>query len=83
MIGGADPGRFYDLAAYHQALRDLLGMDLGGQNWSYPPSVMLLAAPFGQLNYLAALGCWTGESRYRCDLLIAGLDRFHHQGPAR
>ncbi|MFZ2155256.1 MAG: glycosyltransferase family 87 protein [Bradyrhizobium sp.] len=55
----ADPGRFYDLAAYHQAIRDLLGMELSGQNWSYPPSVMWLAAPFGQLNYLAALACWT------------------------
>lgn len=55
----ADPGRFYDLAVYHQAIRDLLGMELSGQNWSYPPSVMWLAAPFGQLNYLAALVCWT------------------------
>ena len=55
----ADPGQFYDLAVYHDALRRLLGMELGGQNWSYPPSVMLLAAPFGQLNYLAALACWT------------------------
>lgn len=55
----ADPGRFYDLAAYQQAIRDLLGMELNGQNWSYPPSVMWLAAPFGQLNYLAALACWT------------------------
>jgi hypothetical protein len=55
----SDPGQFYDLAAYHGALRDLLGMELNGQNWSYPPSVMLLAAPFGQLSYLAALVCWT------------------------
>jgi hypothetical protein len=57
--GSADPGRFYDLAAYHDALRSLLGMELDGQNWSYPPSVMFLAAPFGQLGYLAALVCWT------------------------
>jgi Glycosyltransferase family 87 len=57
--GSADPGRFYDLAAYHDALRSLLGMELDGQNWSYPPSVMFLAAPFGQLGYLAALACWT------------------------
>jgi len=57
--GSADPGQFYDLAAYHQAIRALLGIELQGQNWSYPPSVMLLAAPFGQLNYLTALACWT------------------------
>jgi Glycosyltransferase family 87 len=55
----ADPGQFYDLNAYHGALRDLLGIELNGQNWSYPPSIMLLAAPFGQLGYLAALACWT------------------------
>jgi glycosyl transferase family 87 len=53
----ADPGQFYDLAAYHQALRDLFGVENG--NWSYPPSIMLLAGPFGQLNYFAALACWT------------------------
>jgi Glycosyltransferase family 87 len=57
--GSADPGLYYDLAAYHQALRSLLGMEFNGQNWTYPPSVMLLAAPFGQLNYLTALACWT------------------------
>ncbi len=57
--GTADPGRFYDLATYHDALRGLLGMELNGQNWSYPPSVLFLAAPFGQLGYLAALACWT------------------------
>lgn len=55
---GPDPGQFYDIVSYHQALRDLLGMDMGG-NWSYPPTVMLLAAPFGQLPYLTALTCWT------------------------
>ena len=55
----SDPGQFYDPAAYHAALRSLLGMEFPGQNWSYPPSVMLLAAPFGQLGYLAALACWT------------------------
>jgi hypothetical protein len=57
--GTADPGQFYDLAAYREALHSLFGMQLNGPNWSYPPSIMLLAAPFGQLNYLAALACWT------------------------
>src|SRR6202790_2033666 len=55
----ADPGRFYDINSYRGALRDLFGIDLNGPNWSYPPSIMLLAAPFGQLGYLAALACWT------------------------
>lgn len=54
-----NPGAFYDISRYHDAIRDLLGYSLNGQNWSYPPSVMLLAAPFGQLGYLTALGLWT------------------------
>jgi hypothetical protein len=43
----ADPGQFYDLDAYHAAIRGLLGMELNGQNWSYPPSMLLLAARSG------------------------------------
>ena len=54
-----NPGAFYDIPAYHAAIRDLTGYSLNGQNWSYPPSIMLLAAPFGQLDYLTALGIWT------------------------
>jgi hypothetical protein len=46
----SDPGQFYDLATYQQAIRDLLGVELNRQNWSYSPSIMLLAAPFGQLS---------------------------------
>ncbi len=55
----ADPGRFYDPALYNEALRALLGPNYFGQNWSYPPSLMLIAAPFGQLPYLAGLFIWT------------------------
>jgi hypothetical protein len=43
----------------HAAIRDLTGYSLNGQNWSYPPSIMLLAAPFGKLGYLTALAIWT------------------------
>ncbi|HKU54955.1 MAG TPA: glycosyltransferase family 87 protein [Rhizomicrobium sp.] len=55
----AEPGRWYDLAAYHKALASLLGPGYPGQNWSYPPSIMLLAAPFGLMGYLPALLSWT------------------------
>src|SRR5437588_9829209 len=54
-----DPGRFYDWQVYNQALMPIVGSDDPGLNWSYPPSIMLLAAPFGQLPYLAALLLWT------------------------
>lgn len=55
----ADPSRFYDLAEYHRALEALLGPNYPGQNWSYPPSIFFVAAPFGQLGYLPALLVWT------------------------
>jgi len=54
-----DPGRFYDPAEYNRALQALLGPNYPGQNWSYPPSIFFIAAPFGQLGYLAALVFWT------------------------
>ena len=56
---GPDPGRFYDPALYNEALRMLLGPSYFGNNWSYPPSVMLIAAPFGRLPYVPGLFIWT------------------------
>jgi glycosyl transferase family 87 len=55
----SDPGRFYDPQIYHDALSAFLGPDYPGQNWTYPPGIMLVMAPLGRLPYLAALGCWT------------------------
>ena len=55
----ADPSRFYDPALYARALEALLGPNYPGQNWSYPPSIMFFAVPFGQLGYLPALLIWT------------------------
>jgi hypothetical protein len=54
-----DPSRFYDLAEYHRALDALLGANYPGQNWSYPPSLFFVAAPFGLFGYLPALLLWT------------------------
>jgi hypothetical protein len=51
--------RFYDPQIYNHALQSFLGANYPGQNWSYPPDIMLLAAPFGLLGYLPALLCWT------------------------
>ncbi len=55
----SDPGRFYDVAIYNGVLRALAGGNYPGQTWSYPPSVMLVAWPFGSLSYLQALAAWT------------------------
>jgi Glycosyltransferase family 87 len=54
-----NPSIFYDPGIYNQELGKLLGPGYLGQHWSYPPSIMLLAAPFGQLSYLTALLAWT------------------------
>ncbi|MDF2117504.1 glycosyltransferase family 87 protein [Roseiarcaceae bacterium H3SJ34-1] len=55
-----DPGRFYDLETYQAAVKQMLGPDSEYQpNWSYPPSIMLLAPPFGALPYVPALVIFT------------------------
>jgi hypothetical protein len=55
-----DPGRWYDLAAYTEAIRAMLGADYPvAHNWSYPPTVMPFAAPFGALPYPLALALWS------------------------
>ncbi|HEX3652033.1 MAG TPA: glycosyltransferase family 87 protein [Rhizomicrobium sp.] len=53
------PARFYDPVLYNHALAPLVGHGYPIQNWSYPPSLLLLAAPFGPLGYIPALLCWT------------------------
>ena len=55
----SDPGRYYDMLHYQQTMAPLVGPDYPGQIWSYPPAVMLIAAPFGLLPYLPALAIWT------------------------
>ena len=56
---GPDPVRFYDLAVYQAAVAKIVGPDYLGQVWSYPPNIMLPAAPFGLLPYLPALALWS------------------------
>lgn len=53
-----DPGLYYNWPSYVKALTDMFGEDTG-QSWSYPPSIMLLAAPFGRLPYMLAYLIWT------------------------
>jgi hypothetical protein len=49
------PSAWYDVTAYQHELAALIDPNYPGQNWSYPPSIMLIAAPFGRLSYLPAL----------------------------
>src|SRR3989337_1558322 len=55
----ADPGQYYDLRSYWAAADAVTGPGYPPQLWSYPPSVMLLAAPFGAMPYMVALAIWT------------------------
>jgi len=55
----ANPGQYYDLRTYWSAADAVTGPGYPPQLWSYPPSVMLLAAPFGLLPYMGALAIWT------------------------
>ncbi|WP_309661597.1 glycosyltransferase family 87 protein [Sphingomonas sp.] len=57
--GEPNPGRYYDLATYWAATDAITGPGYPQQLWSYPPTVMLLAAPFGLMAYLPALALWT------------------------
>jgi hypothetical protein len=54
-----DPGRFYDPHIYNEMLTPFVGANYPPQNWSYPPSILFIAAPFGRLSYFPALLCWT------------------------
>lgn len=56
-----NPGRFYDIAAYGRFMEETLGPGYWPQQWSYPPSVMLIAAPFALLPYPLAYALWMGS----------------------
>ncbi|MGH6675198.1 MAG: glycosyltransferase family 87 protein [Xanthobacteraceae bacterium] len=53
------PGRFYDHDLYMRWINEAVPKDVFNHLWSYPPSLLLVAAPFGLLPYLAALAAWT------------------------
>lgn len=51
--------RFYDIGFYNEHLRALIPWEYPTQQWSYPPHILLLAAPFGLLPYGFAYALWT------------------------
>ena len=55
----SDPEKYYRPDIYWSLVSGQLGTDYPHQLWSYPPSVMLIAAPFGLMPYLAAYALWT------------------------
>lgn len=55
------PGAWYDSAVYNAHLETHIA-DYPNQLWSYPPHVMLLAAPFGLMGYKTALAVFCALS---------------------
>lgn len=49
----------FDVDAYRAALRAMFSPDLPDQEWSYPPSVLLIGAPLAMLPILPAYLIWT------------------------
>lgn len=56
-----NPAAYYDYDFYNARLDSLIA-DYPDQNWSYPPHLMLIAAPFGLFEYNLALALMTGLS---------------------
>ena len=51
--------KLFDLRAYAHLIGVQFGRPLPFHNWSYPPTALLLLAPFAALPYFAALALWT------------------------
>lgn len=49
----------FDVDAYRAALRAMFSPDLPNQEWSYPPSILLLGVPLAALPILPAYLIWT------------------------
>jgi hypothetical protein len=52
-------GWLFDVDAYRQALRAMFTPLLPAQEWSYPPSILLIGAPLGMMPIFSAYLVWT------------------------
>ena len=52
-------GWLFDVDVYRQALRSMFTPLLPAQEWSYPPSILLLGAPLGMMPIFWAYCVWT------------------------
>jgi hypothetical protein len=75
----ANPGQYYDLKTYWAAADAITGPGYPPQLWSYPPSVMLLAAPFGAPP--AIFGLVSGQFHYLATAAILAVLRWRESRP--
>jgi hypothetical protein len=73
-----NPGRFYDLELYNNTLSQMFKVEWLGVNWSYPPTVMLLAYFFAKVDYITSIFIWTalGYAIYATVVVRFSTDRF-------
>ncbi|MBF0246567.1 MAG: DUF2029 domain-containing protein, partial [Alphaproteobacteria bacterium] len=60
----------YDLDGFRAAIRALAGAPVEPYHFSYPPTMMALAAPFAALPFLPALAAWTAAGYGALYLLL-------------
>ena len=66
-------GTLFDVEAYRAALRAMFSPDLPPQEWSYPPSIILLGAPLALMPVLPAYLVWTFGTIFLLHLAIRPL----------
>lgn len=66
-------GALFDVDAYRAALRAMFSPDLPPQEWSYPPSIILLGAPLALMPVLPAYLVWTFGTIFLLHLAIRPL----------
>jgi hypothetical protein len=67
-----NPGRFYDPYIYMRWLDDAVPQNIFHHVWSYPPSFLFMAAPFGLLPYPFALAAWTAAGGLTLCVVVRG-----------
>ncbi len=69
-------GAVFDIHAYNDLLEPLYGAHIPTHYWSYPPTLLLFAYPFGQLPYWPSFVLWSvfGFALYAA-IVLARIDR--------
>jgi alpha-1,2-mannosyltransferase len=59
MLLAGEAGAIYDPVAYDAFQQTLIGTPIGLRLWAYPPHSLVLALPFGVLDYFTGLAAWS------------------------
>ncbi len=71
-----DPHLIYDFASHFAAEKDVVGEQLNlYYSFSYPPTFLLLLAPFAKLPYLLALALWLGTTLFLFIVMVQKITK--------